>query len=139
MIGHINIRMDKLEDLDAITFTHFLSELVLQDHVGFATYQSQHTIDLVITTETTEVRSGFTLLDHASIIAVLMVEKCNKIKIEVSFRKIKSINPEEFKCDLAKFSKTFVSLDEPLDRLVHEYNTTLTDILNKHAPLKKRQ
>ena len=66
-----------------------------------------------------------------------MVEKCNKTKTEVSFWRIKSITPEEFKHDLAKFSKTFASLDEPLDHLVHEYNTTLSDILSKHAPLKR--
>ena len=139
MIGDFNIRMDKLEDLDTITFSYFLSRLGLLNPVGFATHQTQH---LVITKETlncvAEVRKAFTLSDHAFINAVLMVEKCNKMKTEVSFRKIKSITLEEFKCDLAEFSKTLLSLDEPLDHLVHEYNTTLTDILNKHAPLKTK-
>ena len=110
--------------------------------MGFATHQSQHTIDLVITREIlsciAEVRKGFTLSNHAFISAVLIVEKCNKTKTEVTFRKIKSITLEEFKDDLAEFSKTFVSLDELLDHLVHEYNTMLTDILNKHAPLKTK-
>ena len=133
MIGNFNIRMDKLEDPDTITFVDFLSELGLQNYVGFANHQSQYTTDLLITRETSsciaDVRKGLTLLDHAFISAVLTVEKCNKTSNEVSFRKIKSVIPEEFKCDLAKFSKTFVSLDEPLDHLVHEYNTTLTDIL----------
>ena len=94
MIGDFNIRMDKLEDPDTITFTAFLSGLGLQNHVSFATLQSQHTIDLLIARETlsciAEIRKGFTLSDHAFINAVLMVEKCNETKSEVSFRKIKS-------------------------------------------------
>ena len=69
---------------------------------------------------------------------MLTVEKCNKTKTKLSFRKIKSITLEEFKHDLAKFSKTFVSLDETLDHLVHEFSTTLIDILNKHTPLKTK-
>ena len=142
MIGSFNIRMDKLEDLDTITFADFLSGLGLQHHVGFTTHWFQHTIDLVITRQTSsciaEVRKGFTLFNHAFINAVLMVEKSNKTKNEVSFRKIKFSPPEEFKCDLAEFSKTLFSLDEPLDHLVHEYNTTLMDILNKHTPLKTK-
>ena len=52
MFGDFNIRMDKPEDLDTITFTDFLSGLGLQNHVGFTTHQSQHTTDLVITKET---------------------------------------------------------------------------------------
>ena len=67
-----------------------------------------------------------------------MVEKCNKTRTEVSFRKIKSITPKEFKCDLPELSKIFVSLDELLHQLVHECNNTLTDILNKHTPLKTK-
>ena len=142
MTRYFNIRMDKLEDPDTITFANFLSGLGLQNHVGFATHQSHHSIDLVITRETWSciagVRKGFTLTDHTFINAVLTVEKSNKIKTKVSFRKIKSITLEEFKCDLAKFNETLVSLDEPLDPLVHEYNIALTDILNKHAPLKTK-
>ena len=139
----------------------------MQNHVGLATHQSQYTIDLVITRETlsciAEIRKGFTLLDNAFITVVLMVEKCNKTKTKECFMKKKSIALEEFKCDqvplrannfsvtfgcfsrkflylfdLAEFAKTFISLNEPLDHLVHEYNTTLTDILNKHTPLKTK-
>ena len=142
MIGDSNTRMDKLEDLDTITSTDFLSGLGLQNHMGFTTHQSQHTIDPVITRETlghiAEVRKGFTVSDHAFINAALMVENSSKTKTEVSFRKIKSFTLEEFKCDLAELSKTFVSLDEPLDHLVHECNNTLIDNLSKHAPLKTK-
>ena len=82
MIHDFSIRIDKPEDLDTITFVDFLSGLGFQNYVGFATHQSQHIIDLVITKETlsctAEVRKGFTILDHAFIKAVLKVERCNK-------------------------------------------------------------
>ena len=107
-ISDFNIRMDKPEDPDTIIFTDFLSGLGLQNHMGFATHQSQHTKDLVITKATlsciADVRKGFTLSYHAFINAVLMMENCNKMKTKVSFRKIKSITPEDFKHDLAKLS-----------------------------------
>ena len=38
--GNFNIRKDKQEDMDTITFTDFLSGLGLQNHVGFTTHQS---------------------------------------------------------------------------------------------------
>ena len=117
MIGNFNIRIDKPGNPDTITFADFL-KLGLQNDLGFAIHQCQHTTDLVIIRETlsciAEVRKGFTLLDHAFISAVLMVAKCNKTKTKVSSRKIKSITLEEFKCDLAEFNANFVSLDEPL-------------------------
>ena len=34
--------------------------------------------------------------------------------------------------------EVFVILDEPLDHLIYECNTTLAEILNKHAPLKTK-
>ena len=142
MIGNSNIRMDKLEDLDTITFADFLSRLGLQNHVGFTIHQFQHTIDLVITRETSsciaEVRKGFISLDNAFINDVLMVEKCYKTKTKVSFRKIKPFTPEEFKHDLAKFSKTFISLDEPLAIWSMSKKSTLTDIPNKHTQLETK-
>ena len=101
MIGNFNIRMDKLEDPDTITYADFLSGLGLQNHVGFTTHQSQHAIDLVITRETSsciaEVRKCFTFIGSCFHQCCADVEKCNKTKTKVSFRKIKSVALEEFK------------------------------------------
>ena len=86
MIGDFIIRMDNPEDSDTITLADFLSGLGLWNHVGFATHQSQHTIDLAITRETlsciAEVRKGFTLSDHAFISAVLKVESALKPRLK---------------------------------------------------------
>ena len=51
-------------------------------------------------------------------------------------RKIKSIDIDEFKGDITRSG--LIDREGSLDELVGAYNSVLSDLLNKHAPLKKR-
>ena len=69
LIGDFNIYMDDPEDSDTITFNDFLDSLDLINLVNFGTHTSNHTLDLVIQSNSFKVNSktlqGHFLLDHA--------------------------------------------------------------------------
>ena len=71
LIGDFNIHMDDSEDLDTITFNDFLDSLDLINLVNFGTHTSNHTLDLVIYSNSFKVNSktlqGHFLSDHAFI------------------------------------------------------------------------
>ena len=48
LLGDFNIHMDDPTDLDTITFNDFLGSLDLTNLVNFGTDTSNHTLDLVI-------------------------------------------------------------------------------------------
>ena len=114
-----NIHLDDPMDLDTITFNDFLDSLDLTNLVNFGTHPSNHTLDLVIQSNSFNVKSktlqGHFLLDHAFIHHTL--------------------NKTDFKSDLVN-----ISMDEKLGLhyLVEVYNQKLEEILDKYAPLKSK-
>ena len=52
----------------------------------------------------------------------------------VSYRKLRSISVQDFSNDLA-LSHSLHDLDQPLDELVHVYNSTVSGLIDTHAPL----
>ena len=79
LIGDFNVHMDDPEDLDTITFNDLLDSLDLTNLVNFGTHTSNHTLDLVIQSNSFKVNSktlqGHFLLDHAFLHHTLKVEK----------------------------------------------------------------
>ena len=78
LIGDFNIHMDDPEDPDTITFNDFLDSLDSINLVNFRIHTSNHTLDLVIQSNSFKVnlktlQSCF-LLDHAFIHHTLKVE-----------------------------------------------------------------
>ena len=131
--------MDDPEDLDTITFNDFLDSLDLINLVHFGTYISNHTLDLVIQSNSFKVNSKSLkvhfLLDHAFIHHTLKAEWDPPPTHIVNYHKIKNINKMDFKSDLAN-----ISMGEKLDlhHLVEVYNQNLAEILGIHAPLKSK-
>ena len=78
LIGDFNIHMDDPEDLDTITFNDFLDSLDFINVVNFGTHTSNHTLDLVIQSNSFKVNSktlqGHFLFDHAFIHHTLKVK-----------------------------------------------------------------
>ena len=88
--------MDDPEDLDTITFNDLLDSLDLTNLVNFRTHTSNHTLDLVIQSNSFKVNSktlqGHFLLDHAFIHHALKVEQDPPPTCMVNYQKIKNIN-----------------------------------------------
>jgi hypothetical protein len=72
--------------------------------------------------------------DHHAVTVNLSLEKPHKNLQEVSFRRMKNINMESFTSDI-KTSALITSQSENIDELVDQYNTVLSNLLDKHAPL----
>ena len=99
-----------------------------------------HILDYIITRSCDDfikfVEVSSFLSDHAALHCVLNIAKPKPIRQIISYRKLKSINQEEFGADLKK-SNLIANPETELDQLIEQYETTLSDILEKHAPLKK--
>ena len=108
-------------------------------HVNKPTHRSGHTLDLIITRQCDFVLASapttdYFLSDHCSILCDLKVEKPALLTKTVSYRKIKDIDRQTLRDEV---TETKLCLNSPnnLDDLVDRYNSTLSSILNRHAPL----
>ena len=132
--------MDNPENPDTIIFNDFLESFGLTNFVGFTTHQSNHTIDLMISHHSsiiTVVRQGEFFSDHCFINAYLHIDWPTPPRKMVTYQKLKNIDEKKFNCDLRD---AFIHRDQPttLEEHVRSYNTILSDILKKHAPIKTK-
>ena len=114
----------------------------MTQHVNTPTHRSGHTLDLMITREFdcmihSEPSSDVFYSDHCTVLAELSLYRpVLKVK-EVSCRKLKAIDRELLRRDL-RASRLCRDPPESITDFVSCYNTTLSGLLNKHAPLFKR-
>lgn len=139
IMGDFNIHINKLDDPNTKTFNHILSACGLQQHVQSPTHNSGNTLDLLITTITSRYQIqkphvGYFLSDHAFISTDLSIVKSHVIRKTLTYRNYKSIDERKFTDDLVNVCKSLISLDSGLDPAA-AYNSTLSKLLDKHAPL----
>ncbi len=114
--------------------------------IEFGTTSSRkHTLGIngLITRENESLLHGtpfvdFMISDHISLLLKLQIAKPLPTVKEISYRKLKSIDIGAFSKDLAE-SNVVQHPTNDLNKLVNDYNTTLRSILDKHAPIRKRQ
>ena len=116
----------------------------LKQHISEPTHKSGHTLDLIITRADEDVARNFKLYDpvisdHLAVGCTLSIPKKAFEKKEVSYRKIKSVDVGQLREDIKNSCLVDpVSVGGDLDALTRKYNTVLSELLDKHAPLKKR-
>ncbi len=118
-----------------------LHSLDLQQTITDPTHEDGHTIDLVIS------RQGDGLLklsyvssqlsDHCMVHAILNVSKPSFPSKRVTYRKYGSIDIAKFKEDISNTDMVHNPASS-VDELVSQYNHTLKDLLDRHAPEKSR-
>ncbi|CAB3986805.1 AP-2 complex subunit alpha [Paramuricea clavata] len=140
--GDFNIHVNSKTDGDSLKFVDLLLSMGLQQHVEFSTHVSGNTLDLVITREVDPIlgsppRPDHLFSDHMAISFGLNSSKPLPSKKCVIFRSLKSINITSFMKDLGE-SKLCLDAPTQLDSLVRCYNNTLSSVLDRHAPLKRR-
>ena len=102
-----------------------------------------HTLDLLITREHDPVICSAPvadryLSDHASMLCTLNSLKPGHVVKELSYRKLKSFDLDSLRSDLEK-SELCTRDFSYLCQLMSSYNSTLSSLLDKHAPpLKKK-
>ena len=143
ILGDFNIHverddLDETKQLKALLDTHNLVQ-----HVKTATHNSGHVLDLVISrpqecTVAKTIVANPQLSDHAAVTVFLPTTRPPLPRKTVTSRNYRRINIEELKKDInsSPLAKTLPS--DP-DELVKLYNSTLSDLIDKHAPLKTRE
>ena len=136
LTGDYNIHVDNRESRDAVKFLELLSSYDLKQHVSTATHSRGHTLDLVITrTDDTVIHSVTTHhdlpSDHCAVACSLLVKRPAPLRQEVSFRRLRKLDVEEFKADIAD-TDLLLNISPP--SLAQDYDSTLRRLLDKHAP-----
>ena len=141
--GDFILHIDNISDPRTQQFMSLLENSNLTQHVSFPTHQHGHILDLVITTKDSKLLPSIThsLIspsDHFPIFTSLSISPPTPPPLtEHFFRCINSINMNKFIHDI----HTSILISHPpnnLHDLVDCYNKTLSDLLNKHAPLKSK-
>ena len=139
--GDFNIHLDQPEVPSASKFQRFLKSFGLIQHVQSPTHRSQHTLDLLITRSSDCTLSNIHvhdmgLSDHFAVHSVVPLAKPPRETTRIVYRKLRRIDQASFSSDLRACLAITPAKD--LSAFIDQYNTTLQDILNKHAPEKTK-
>ena len=142
VIGDFNFHMDKQDDVYSKQLSELLFSLDLHQHVSGPTHIHGHTLDLVLTRSSEELVKTVMLCqpvlsDHKPIILTCSVDRPSAPKKLVRCRKLKDIDIDKFKSDV-QHSNLITSPASDVTTLVNQYNDTLCDILDKHAPVTEK-
>ena len=111
--GDFNFYMDVATDVDARVFSNLRTSMGLKQHVTVPTHISGHTLDLLITREHDPVIcsapvADLYLSDYASMLCTLNSLKPGHVVKEISYRKLKSVDFDSLRSDLALKSRNCV-------------------------------
>ena len=138
--GDFNIHVDSCTDHFTSQFLSLLSSFNLTQHVHFPTHKDNHTLDLVITSSDSSLSpslstSCITPSDHFPIFTKLSVSSTPlPAPTNHTFRRLHSIDASSILSDLQS-SSLVSNPPECLDSLLPAYNSTLSPLLDKHAPV----
>ena len=139
--GDFNFHVDLPSAPFTTPFFDLLNTFDLFQHVNFPTHSAGHTLDLLLTRSSSNVVSSIcssdpSISDHCAIIAALTLPFNSRppptTKIARNYR---SINPTNFSNDILQ-SALHTTPASSLDSYVSLFNSTLSSILDKHAPPK---
>ncbi len=132
--------MDDLSDNDTKKLNSLFESCGLYQHITEPTHKDGHTIDLLVTRQSeTNLCSNIVvdhlISDHFTVLFQLDIPKPPHVIRKVEYRKIKSIDMDKLKSDLAN-SDLCRNPSHDLDSLVLTYKQTLESLLDSHAPLR---
>ena len=137
--GDFNIHID-VKSATSTEFLELLESCNLIQHVNFSTHLHGHTLDLLISQSDTDfiktVQSSDYIADHASVIVTLDTSTVSAMDAKHStFRSYHKINLVNFRQDILDSDLHKHPLTTP-ESLYQQYHSTLSSLLDKHAPLK---
>ena len=140
IVGDFNFHLDEKNNTDTINFLQMLESFDLVQHVKDITHNRGHMLDLVISCPSDQLVDDISVKDmqvsdHFWVHGSLLGPKPKTVKKEISFRKIRSINMENFENDVTLSLLAKLDSTDSIEGAVSKYNSELADILNKHAPV----
>ena len=150
IVGDINLHLDVQADYDTRFFMSTLKSCGLKQHVQEATHIHGHTLDVIITGDTSSIVTGVEVTDpglcdhlgklsrdHFAVNFTTKFVKPSTTQKVVSFRKLRAMDVEQFKRDIIT-SSVLQNCNGNLDELVSHYNDGLRSLIDKHAPLRSK-
>src|SRR6266516_834318 len=122
-------------------FNILVNDFSLTQHISFPTHSHGNTLDLLITHSSSTNISAIdstdpSLSDHRAILfSIFAPPHANNTRITKRLRLFRSINKTDFVEDILS-SPLSSSIPTSLQSYIHLFESTLTTILDKHAPLK---
>ena len=142
--GYFNFHKEDLDDRDAMTMRDFLESCYFHQHVEEPTHRKSHTLDLIITRTTDRVVSAVKVdhrqalpSDHSVIRCVLNISRPKATKQVVCFRKLKTIDVEAFKSDIAASPLVTAPADD-IGTLSTQFDDVFGNLLDQHAPMNSK-
>ena len=139
--GEFNLHIDTSSRCTKV-FHDILSSFDLQQLVSFPTHSHGHTLDLLIASSACAFRSVFQsdrISNHFTVIGVMsFLVPSPAYHKTISYRNLKSINLDAFRRDILNSDLIICPADNAVD-LANQYNSVLSSILDKHAPLKSKR
>ena len=139
LAGDINLHMDE-NDHYSLRFKEIMDSFNLIQHIDFPTHKQGHTLDIVATFDGDLDASAFVscqndVSDHFLVNFQLKFFPEMKEEKEISYRNTKGMDIAQFELDINN-----LQLSETLSfgENVTLYNETLSNVLDKHAPVKKK-
>jgi exonuclease III len=139
IIGDFNFHMNKPDRPNVKRMIETLDTFDLIQHVTNPTHKLGNTLDLIITKKDTKLLSHKVdemLSDHNVLLMNINIQKPPWPVKYVNHRKLKLVEIKQIKNDIIKLNNKIVYISDP-NNLVSLYNKELTNILDKHAPMKK--
>jgi exonuclease III len=141
IVGDFNFHWDSSDNQDTRHIRDMIDSFNLTQHVSEPTHNSGHILDWVISRSddsiVSNVEVSIPISDHHCINATLNLKRPPLPKKTVSFRQYKKIDKQDFQSDLEKADLITTPADT-LDELIHQYNKSLTELIDKYAPLKSK-
>ena len=139
IMGDFNIHWNSINEHETKELSNLLSSYNLLQHVNESTHRDGHIIDFVISREEDDLVRKCTvsdqISDHNAVHAVINCIRPHPPRKQIVYRDLKNINTTEFVKDIQE-SKLYTDPETSIENSVIQYNSTMTEILDKHAPLK---
>ena len=135
--GDFNIHAEDISNSDTIIFYDFLDSFNLTNKINFSTYKSGHTLDLVLVDKNLKLdymlKQGHMITDHNFIHFYCKLSSMERL---INYRRLKDIDENAFAKDISNSFNN--ELGNSTSDIVNTYNKVLREILDKHAPSKKK-
>ena len=142
IVGDFNFHYEDPLNADASRFRYILLIHSLCQHVSGPTHMDDHTLDLVINKSTDNLVSNTTvsdfLSDHGAVHCCRHLPKPHPLRHPIRYRNYADIDKQVLLGDIA--TSTTLGLDpaNSAASLLEQYDTTLSTLLDKHAPVLTR-
>ena len=138
VLGDFNIHVDSKSNADAKQFRSAIKSLDLHQHVKKTTHENGHILDLILTRAADKsivqnIDIDYLLSDHFTVLFNVQICKPPPERKTVTFRALKSISIDKMKIDIATAVHDLPPCSG-IEGLVHQYDTLLKELMDKHAP-----